>query len=704
MRNNNTYQYLKNLAILLVVLLIVLIPNTATAASNAVVSVSAPTDAIDAGEQFTISINVQPNNAVAGIQFDLRFNPAIVTVNSIAEGNLLKQHGASTYFNPGTINNSAGTITNVFGAIISPGETVTTAGTFAVITMTAKNAGGSSPLTLSNVVVGDIASQSLPVSIINGAINVTGQTPDTPPPGGDSGGGGVSGGGGGGGGGIGGGGGGGTSDIFNLRGLTSTDGQMLEDFVATDTNSKLELQILAGTIVNNKYGQVLTSLSMAPIEESQAANAGSIMIGQSYEIGPSGTTFDGSAILVFRFTNSEIPDDVPASNLYIALWDPDTMTWTDLGGTVDAEAGIVSVPVNHLSIYALMAHNLPANIIVMNFTLTPYEVIPGETVIASIDVKNQGDLSGNYEAILMLDEVAVQSKTVTISGGSSETLTFNIILDAVGDHQVRIGGLAGMFVVKQPPTPAAFTVNELKITPDSVNVGERASISILVKNTGGLAGTYQLTLSIDGIAVETREVTLDGGGSMTVGFNFTTHADGAHSISIGGLQGVLEVNSLSSPVEHDETDGLQLNSFSTNPSYDKITDMLVSVRIEYQMNESWASMPDARLVMTVFYDGEMLEQVPLFTLSQVKEDGITGELNYTPTGGWKTGEYTFQAGLYNGEELIQESLLHDFNVTSEATGKVFSWWTLGAVIGIASVLIAVLLAMIVYRRRDMLKY
>jgi hypothetical protein len=132
--------------------------------------------------------------------------------------------------------------------------------------------------------------------------------------------------------------------------------------------------------------------------------------------------------------------------------------------------------------------------------------------------------------------------------------------------------------------------------------------------------------------------------------------------------------------------------------------MLVSVRIEYQMNESWASMPDARLVMTVFYDGEMLEQVPLFTLSQVKEDGITGELNYTPTGGWKTGEYTFQAGLYNGEELIQESLLHDFNVTSEATGKVFSWWTLGAVIGIASVLIAVLLAMIVYRRRDMLKY
>ena len=141
-----------------------------SAASPAVVTVSAPAQPVSHGQQFTVNITVQPNNAIAGAQFNLSFNPAQVSINSVTQGSLFNQGGASTYFMAGTINNAAGTLTNVGGAIITPGQTVSTAGTFAVITMTAGAGSGTCLLTLSNVVVGDINGNSVSINIVNGQV------------------------------------------------------------------------------------------------------------------------------------------------------------------------------------------------------------------------------------------------------------------------------------------------------------------------------------------------------------------------------------------------------------------------------------------------------------------------------------------------------------------------------------------------------
>jgi hypothetical protein len=172
MKDMKVLRYSRILIILLVLSLLVFIPGLVAAAGNAVVSVAAPSGTINPGQQFIVSINVVPNNAIAGMQFDLSYNPSIVTVNSVAEGNLLNQAGANTYFNPGQINNTVGTITGVFGAITSPGQTVAASGTFAIITMTASSTGGSCPLTLSNVIVGDSGGHSVPVSLTNSTITV----------------------------------------------------------------------------------------------------------------------------------------------------------------------------------------------------------------------------------------------------------------------------------------------------------------------------------------------------------------------------------------------------------------------------------------------------------------------------------------------------------------------------------------------------
>ena len=171
MKTGHIRKLIKLWAVIVTLALILLLPSLPVAASSPViVTVSAPTQPVSQGQQFTVNITVQPNNSIAGIQFSLSFNPALVSINSVTQGNLLNQGGANTYFTAGTINNTAGTLTNVAGAITTPGQTVSAAGTFAVITMTASSVSGTCPLTLSNVIVGDINGNSLTVNMVNGQV------------------------------------------------------------------------------------------------------------------------------------------------------------------------------------------------------------------------------------------------------------------------------------------------------------------------------------------------------------------------------------------------------------------------------------------------------------------------------------------------------------------------------------------------------
>ena len=136
------------------------------------VSITPPTQTVATGSPFTVNVTVDPKVAIAGAQFDLSFNPSLVSANSVTEGNLLKQNGASTYFSSGTIDNTAGTIIGVAGAITTPGQTVSSPGVFATIQMTAKSVDGTSPLDLSNVIVGDINGNPVSITVNVGSVTV----------------------------------------------------------------------------------------------------------------------------------------------------------------------------------------------------------------------------------------------------------------------------------------------------------------------------------------------------------------------------------------------------------------------------------------------------------------------------------------------------------------------------------------------------
>ena len=154
-------------AFLALALSLLCLPSPASAAETTTVSISAPSGPLEAGEQFSIGIEVAPGTPIAGMQFDLSFDASLVTVSAVQEGGLLNQGGATSLFNPGSIDNQAGKVTGVFGAITTPGMTVSMPGTFATVILTARQQSESCPLSLSNVIVGDMRGNATPVSFNN---------------------------------------------------------------------------------------------------------------------------------------------------------------------------------------------------------------------------------------------------------------------------------------------------------------------------------------------------------------------------------------------------------------------------------------------------------------------------------------------------------------------------------------------------------
>lgn len=133
---------------------------------------------VSPGQTFSIDIMIHPSEAIAGAQFDLSYNNDYLSVNNVTEGTLFE--GYSTYFNPGTINNTLGRVTGVFNVIITQDASVSQAGSLARMHFTAKMNHGISYLNVSNVVIGDRDGFAIPFSVHNGSVMI--KSDDEQPP------------------------------------------------------------------------------------------------------------------------------------------------------------------------------------------------------------------------------------------------------------------------------------------------------------------------------------------------------------------------------------------------------------------------------------------------------------------------------------------------------------------------------------------
>ena len=115
---------------------------------------------IHIGDTFTLDIRADNVSDLAGWQFDIAFDPAVLEALEVSEGGFLKTDGGTTFFQSGSIDNAAGKITGLIAGRISDGG-VSGSGSVLQVKFRAKSE-GETELALQNFLFGSAAKESIP--------------------------------------------------------------------------------------------------------------------------------------------------------------------------------------------------------------------------------------------------------------------------------------------------------------------------------------------------------------------------------------------------------------------------------------------------------------------------------------------------------------------------------------------------------------
>ena len=135
-------------------------PGTEYTVANPRVGYAFSKTPIHRGDTFTLDISAATVFDMAGWQFDIAFDPAALEAINMSEGDFLKQNGASTFFQGGSIDNAAGKITGLNAARLSA-QGATGTGNLLQVNFKAKS-GGDTKLTLQNFEFGAITGENIP--------------------------------------------------------------------------------------------------------------------------------------------------------------------------------------------------------------------------------------------------------------------------------------------------------------------------------------------------------------------------------------------------------------------------------------------------------------------------------------------------------------------------------------------------------------
>ena len=115
---------------------------------------------IHTGDIFTIDIRAEAVIDLAGWQFDIAFNPALLEAVSVSEGDFLKTDGGSTFFQKGRIDNGGGKITGLSTALLGD-RGASGSGDILHVQFKAKS-GGNTEIALRNFQFGSIHGDEIP--------------------------------------------------------------------------------------------------------------------------------------------------------------------------------------------------------------------------------------------------------------------------------------------------------------------------------------------------------------------------------------------------------------------------------------------------------------------------------------------------------------------------------------------------------------
>jgi len=346
---------------------------------------------------------------------------------------------------------------------------------------------------------------------------------------------------------AGGGGGGGAPAAPGCNSLTpyiNTEGVFNLTATFQSQDGKAQLTINRGTTGKDNNGSPLRQICILNMTEPPVPPADTKIIGLVYNISPDGATFTPPITLTFTYDPAQVPAGVDQKKLAIATWDSAASKWIISDNcTVDTTARTISVPISHFTPFTIIARTRPADLVVSGLTISPTQVDAGQAVSISVQVANKGDLAGSYKLTLKINNTAVDTRDISVAGGTTQTVYFTSTQSTGGTYNVDVNGLTGTFTVKPVvvPTPAAFTTSGLSISPAEAEVGETVTISLLVTNSGDLSGTYKVTVKVDNIPLPSKDVTVADHTSQQVTFTTAKAMGGTYTVTVDGLSGTFTI-------------------------------------------------------------------------------------------------------------------------------------------------------------------
>ncbi len=148
-------------------------PGTEYSVVNPSVGYTFSNSKIHVGDTFTLDLSAENVYDLSGWQFDITFDPEVLEAVEVNEGDFLKAEEGATFFQSGTIDNTAGKITGL-SAIRFNEDGVTGTGTLLSVTFTAK-ASGETRLALHNFELGSITGDVIPAGPHEVVITIEGQ-------------------------------------------------------------------------------------------------------------------------------------------------------------------------------------------------------------------------------------------------------------------------------------------------------------------------------------------------------------------------------------------------------------------------------------------------------------------------------------------------------------------------------------------------
>ncbi|MGH9396529.1 MAG: cohesin domain-containing protein [Terriglobia bacterium] len=147
----------------------------AVRAAPITIAIVPSTTTVPLGSDASLGIAISNVSDLYAFQFDLGFNPTLLSGQTIVEGAFLPA-GGSTLFIPGTIDNTGGTIAFTADTLLGPGLGLNGSGILATVTF-ATIAPGTSSIDLLNVLLLDSNLNDIAFGSANGSVTVNGMAP-----------------------------------------------------------------------------------------------------------------------------------------------------------------------------------------------------------------------------------------------------------------------------------------------------------------------------------------------------------------------------------------------------------------------------------------------------------------------------------------------------------------------------------------------